>query len=105
MIPKPQHNDALARQEILTAFDRELVRRDSYARHRPIRSQALLSNNRNPGCSGPTDADGEICSPQNFGSANAAKECARYRLPSFATNERDSRRIILATHAVFEKQD
>jgi hypothetical protein len=51
------------------------------------------------------DVDGEICNLQNFDSSNAAKECAQCRLPSFTTNERDSRRIILATHAVFEKQD
>ena len=88
-----------------SALDREFAQNDSYARHRPIRSRALRSGNRNPGCSSPTNADGEICSPQNFGSANAAKECAHCQLPSFATNERDSRRIILVTNAIFEKQD
>jgi hypothetical protein len=46
------------------------------------------------------DADGEICSLQNFGSASAAKECAQRQLPSFATNERDSQEIILLTSAV-----
>jgi hypothetical protein len=51
------------------------------------------------------DADVEICSLPNFGSANAAKERAPDRLPSFATNERDSRRIILVTNAIFEKND
>ena len=61
-------------------------------------------DNRNPGCSSPTGADGEICSLQNFGSANAAKECARCRLPSFAANEPDSQRIILVTNAISEKQ-
>src|ERR1700730_10796774 len=91
--------------EIPTAFDREFVRHDSYARHRPIRSQPLLSDNRNPGCSSPTDADGEICSLQNFGSANAAKECAQCQLPSFVTSERDSLRIILVLDAVSEKRD
>jgi hypothetical protein len=46
------------------------------------------------------DADGEIYNLQNFGSANAAKECAQYRLPCFATNERDSQEIILPISAV-----
>ncbi len=91
--------------EIPSAFGREFVRHNSYARHRPIRSRALRSNNRNPRCSNPMDADGEICSLQNFGSANAAKECAQCRLPSCVTNEHDSRRIILVTNAIFEKQD
>ena len=65
----------------------------------------MRSDNRNPGCSSPTGADGEICSLQNFGSANAAKGCAQCQLSSFATNERDSRRIILVTIGIFEKQD
>ncbi len=51
------------------------------------------------------DADGEICSLQNFGSANAAKEYAQCRLVSCVTDERDSRRIILVTTAIFERQD
>jgi hypothetical protein len=49
------------------------------------------------------DADGEIYSLQNSGSANAAKECAQYRLPSFATNERDSQEIISLISAVSRK--
>jgi hypothetical protein len=85
-----------------SAFDPEFVRHDSNARHRPIRSRALRSDSRNPECSSPTDADGEICSLQSFGSANAAKVCAQDRLLSFATNERDSRRIILLTSTVSE---
>ena len=51
------------------------------------------------------DADGEICSLQNFGSSNAAKECAQCRLPSFSTNEPDSRRVILVIIVTSEKQD
>jgi hypothetical protein len=51
------------------------------------------------------DADGEICSLQNFGSSNAAKECAQSRLPFLATNEPDSRRIILVISVTSEKQD
>jgi hypothetical protein len=51
------------------------------------------------------DADGEICSLQNFGSASGAKEFAQYRLPSFVTSARDSLRIILITEAISEKQD
>jgi hypothetical protein len=50
------------------------------------------------------DADSES-SLQNFGSANAAKECAQCRLPSFATNEPDSRRIILVISITSERQD
>jgi hypothetical protein len=91
--------------EIPTEFDLEFVRHDSYGHHRPIRSRALRSDNRNPGCNGRMDADSEICSLQNFGSANAAKECAQCRFPSCVTNEHDSRRIILVTNAIFEKQD
>ena len=51
------------------------------------------------------DADSEICSLQNFGSANVAKECAQCRLPSFTTNEPDSRRIILVISITSERQD
>jgi hypothetical protein len=47
------------------------------------------------------DADSEICSLQNFGSANAAKECALVQLPSFATVERGSRRIIVNHQSYF----
>jgi len=50
------------------------------------------------------DADGEICSLQSFGSADAAKVYAQYRLPSFVTSERDSQGIILLTTAVFERE-
>jgi len=50
------------------------------------------------------DADGEICSLQSFGSADAAKVYAQYRLPSFVTSERDSQGIILLTSAVFERE-
>ena len=89
---------------IPTALDREFARHDSYARHRPIQLRALWSDRRNPVCSSPTDADGEICSLQRFGSANAAIACAQDQLPSFATNERDSRPIILLTSAVFERE-
>jgi hypothetical protein len=39
------------------------------------------------------DIDGEICNLQNFGSANAAKECVQYRLPSFAANERVHKKL------------
>jgi hypothetical protein len=48
------------------------------------------------------DADVEICSLQNFGSAGGAKECAQYRLSSFVTSARDSLRIILVTDAISE---
>ena len=48
------------------------------------------------------DADGEICSLQNFGSAGGAKECAQYRLSSFVTSARDSPGIILVTDAISE---
>jgi hypothetical protein len=51
------------------------------------------------------DADGEICSLQNFGSASVAKECAQCQLPFFAINEHGSRKIILDTTAIFEKYD
>ena len=47
-------------------LDREFVRHNNYARHRPIRSRALRSDSRNPGCSSPPDADGEICSLQKL---------------------------------------
>jgi len=87
---------------IPTALDREFAQNDNYAPHRPIRSRPLRSDSRNPECSNPTDADGEICSLQSFGSANDAKVYAQDRLLSFATNERDSRRIILLTSAVSE---
>jgi hypothetical protein len=50
------------------------------------------------------DADGEIYSLQNFGSLNGAKVCAQYRLPSFATNERDSQETILFTRAISERE-
>jgi hypothetical protein len=49
------------------------------------------------------DAGGEICNLQNFGSANAAKVCAQFRLPSFATNKRDSQEIILLISTVSRK--
>ena len=55
-------------------LDPQFVRHDSYARHRPIRSRALRSDSKNSECSSPTDANGEICSLQSCGSANAAKE-------------------------------
>jgi hypothetical protein len=86
--------------EIPTSLYREFVRCDSYARLRPIRSRALRLDNRNPECSSPTGADGEICSPQNFGSANVAKECAQCRLLAFVANARDSRRNILVTNVI-----
>ena len=94
---------SLCEPEILTAFGREFVRRDSYAHCHPIRSRALRSDNRNPGCSSPMDADGEVCSLQNFGSANDASKCAQCRLLSCVTNEHDSRRIILVADVIFRK--
>ena len=90
---------------IPTAFDREFVRCDSYARHRPIRSRASQPGNKNQVRNSPKDAVGETCSLQNFGCANAAKECAPVQLPSSATVERGSRRIMLMTHATSEKPD
>ena len=88
-----------------SALDREFAQNDSYARHRPIRSRALRSGSRNPECSSPADADGEIYSLQSFGSANGPKVRPQDRLLSFATNERDSRRIILLASAVSRKAD
>ena len=68
-----------------------------------VRSRALRSDSTNPGCNNPTDADGEICSLQSCGSANGAKVRAQDRLLFFATNERDSRRIILPSGAVSKR--
>jgi hypothetical protein len=51
------------------------------------------------------DADGEICIPKNFDSGDGAKEYAQYRLPSFATGERDSRKRTLAAKTESEKAD
>src|SRR4029450_8327100 len=87
---------------IPSAVDPEFVRHDSYARHRLVQSRALRSDSRNPECSSPRDADGEIYTLQSFGSANDAKVCGQDRLRFFATNERDSRRIILLTSVVSE---
>ena len=104
MIPKSQHNDSFAGQEFrprsianlsdtivmpaTVQFDRELC--DRTVEIQDVTVQRML--------------DGEICGLQSCGSANAAKECAQDQLPSFATNERDSRRIILLTSAVFERE-
>jgi hypothetical protein len=49
------------------------------------------------------DADGETCTLQTFGSANAAKERAQCRLLSFATSEPDSRGLSLLAKATSEK--
>ena len=109
-VPRESDDSKIAAQRFLcepgmpSGLDREFAQNDNYARHRPIRSRALRSDSRNPECSSPTDAGGEICNLQSCGSANDAKECAPDRLLSFATNERDSRRIILLTSAVFERQ-
>jgi hypothetical protein len=81
-----------------TVCYRDFVRHDDYVRHRPVRSRALRLGNRNLGCSSPRDVAGETCSLQNFDSASGAKEYAQCRLPSFATHERDSPRIILIYH-------
>src|SRR5207253_4046185 len=89
--------------EIPTTLDRQLVRHDSYARHHLVQLQALRSDNRNPGCNSLMDADGEIYNLQNLGSSNAAKECVQYWLASFATNERDSRKIIFSSQCYFRK--
>ena len=104
MIPKLQHNDPLATQEFrarsipnLSAaivmppnvkFDRELC-------GRTVEVQDVAVQR---------DTDGEICNLQSCGSANAAKEYGQYRLPSFATNERDSQEIILLISVVSERE-
>src|SRR5439155_3645558 len=78
----------------------------SYARRRLIRLRASRPDNKNRGYNNPTDAGGEICSPRNFGSANAAKEYAQRPLPSSVGAERGSReRGILTTNASSEKPD
>lgn len=45
---------------IVTAFDREFDRPDSYVRHRPIRQPALRWDKRNPGRDRRTDVGGEF---------------------------------------------
>jgi hypothetical protein len=104
MIPKSQHNYPLATQEFqarsmanlsdvilmpaTVQFDRKLCSRT--VKIQGVAVQRML----------PTKfATGKISVPQ------IAKECAQCQLPSFPTNERDSRRIILVPNAIFEKQD
>jgi hypothetical protein len=84
---------------IPSAFDREFGLHGSYAHRRPIRPPALRSDNRNPTRNRRTDADGEICSPRNFGSASFAKECVQVQSPSFAAIERDPQQSILKLNA------
>ena len=95
MIPKPQHSDSVVSKYGSSAFDREFYPANSYGRHHLLRSRVLLPDNRSPVYSIRVDADGETCIPQNFGSVDAARGCARFRLPSFATCERDSQNVIV----------
>jgi hypothetical protein len=88
MIPEPQRNDSLTREKFRPCLIPNLTRMIVMPVIRPIRSRALQPGNRNPVCNSLMDADGEICSLQNFGSASGAKERAQSRLPSCATNER-----------------
>ncbi len=88
---------------IPTEFDREFGPQGSYARRRPTRWRALRSDNRNPRRNRPTDVDGGICSPRNFGSVSVAKEYVQAQSPSFAAIERDPRGLILTVNASSEK--
>ena len=85
------------------AFDREFGLSGSYVHRRPIRSPVLRSDNRNPRRNRRRDVDGEICSLQNFGSVNAAKESVRAESPSFAAIERDPQRFVYSLQHVFRE--
>jgi hypothetical protein len=109
-VPRESDDSKIAVQRFLcepgmpSGLDREFAQNDNYARHRPIRSRALRSDSRNPEYSSPTDADGKFVTCKVAVPQMTPKNAAQDRLLAFATNERDSRRIILLTSAVFERQ-
>jgi hypothetical protein len=76
------------------AFDRAFGLLGSYVPRRLIRSPALRSDNRNPRPNCRRDVEDELCSLQNFGSVNAAKESVRTESLSFAAIEHDPQRFI-----------
>ena len=105
MIPESQHSDSPASEEFRPRSIPNLVR--------AIVVPTTIQFDREP-CSRTIEieyvgiewgAGGEICSLQNFGSANAAKECAQRRLSFYVARKLGSQRIILITNAISEKCD
>jgi len=87
------------------AFDLASAHHGSYVRRHPVRSRASQSDSRNRVCKDQSGVADGIYSPRSCGSADVAKEFAQVRLPSFATRERDSRRLTLLAKSTSEKAD